>query len=359
VKERLTQLKELAKKVAPKVGFPIFYLFVFILFLSWCFPYDRLKERIMLGYNAAQHAAGSNQELQIEDMTSSWITGVAMHNVKLTAPAPPGDATKGPSELKIDEATLRVSLLGLLVGNKDLTFHVHAFGGTVDGKYDDYGKSHSVGVEINDVDIGKIPQVVDTFLGLPVQGTLVGSIQLDMPPEDKIGGTPKTNGSVQLAIADMSIGDGKSKIKIPMFGELAVPRLNVGAFAFVGEAKDGVLTVKKFGAGGKDLELQGDGRMQLREPFGETGLDLNVRIKVNDAFRGKTDMTKLVFGAPGTDSAIFDTFEIRKGVPISKAKRSDGFYAWHFRGQVAHPDYAPAGGGSLPASPGVGAKLRP
>jgi type II secretion system protein N len=352
VKERLAQLKELARKVAPKVGFPIFYLFCFVLFCSWSFPFERLKERIVLGYNAAQRAGGSQQELEIDDISSSWITGVTMHGVRLVSP--PSEPLKPPSEFKIDDATLRISLLGLLVGNRDLSFKVHAFGGTVDGSYDDHGKSHSIAVDIDGIDIGKMPPVVDTFGGLPVQGTLAGAIKLDMPPEEKIAGTPKTNGQVSLEITDMAIGDGKTKIKIPMFGELPVPRLNVGSFAFVGEAKDGVLNVKKFGSGGKDLELAGDGRMQLRDQWMETGLDLNVRVKVNDAFRGKSDMTKLVFGAPGTNSAIFDTFEIKKGVQISKAKRSDGFYAWHFRGQLGHPDYAPAGGGSFPAAPSKG-----
>ena len=64
MKELLPQLKELARKVAPKVGFPIFYLFCFVIFCSWTFPYDRLKERLILGYNAGQRAAGSQQQLE-------------------------------------------------------------------------------------------------------------------------------------------------------------------------------------------------------------------------------------------------------------------------------------------------------
>ncbi len=357
MKELLAQLKELARKVAPKVGFPIFYLFCFVIFCSWTFPYDRLKERLILGYNAGQRAAGSQQELEIEDMSSSWITGVKMNGVRLTTPSP--EPTKPASELKIDDVSARISLLGLLIGNRDISFKVHAFGGSIDGSYDEHGKAHSVAVDIEGVDIGKVPQVVDTFGGLPVQGVLAGEIKLDMPAEEKIAATPKTNGLVSLEIADFAIADGKAKVKIPMFGDMTVPRLNVGSFAFVGEAKDGVLTVKKFGAGGKDLELQGDGRLQLRDQWAETGLDLNVRVKVNDVFRGKSETTKLVFGAPGSSSALFDTFEIKKGVPISKAKRPDGFYAWHFRGQMAHPDYAPAGSGNFPASPGLGAKGGP
>ena len=91
--------------------------------------------------------------------------------------------------------------------------------------------------------------------------------------------------------------------------------------------------------------------MQLREQWAETGLDLNVRVKINHAFKTKSETTKLVFGAPGSTSALVDTLEIKKGMPVSKAKRPDGFYAWHFRGLLAHPDYSPAGSGP-PAPPG-------
>src|SRR5439155_3274698 len=46
--------KERIKKFAPWVGFPIFYLFCLVLFASWTFPYDKLKERIVLSYNQQQ-----------------------------------------------------------------------------------------------------------------------------------------------------------------------------------------------------------------------------------------------------------------------------------------------------------------
>ena len=357
MKERLTAVKELVRRVLPWAGFPVFYVFCLLLFFTWTFPFDRLKERIVLGYNAQQRTGGSQQELQVDDLSSSWITGLKLHGVRLISPS--SDPTKPPTEIKIDEATVRVSLLGLLVGNKDVTFHVGAFGGTIDGSLEQHGKAKSIDVDIDGVDVGRVPQIADTFGGLPVQGTLSGSIKLDVPGEekDKPLSTPKTSGVVTLEIAEMAIGDGKAKIKIPMFPggapmELGLPRLNVGGFAFVAEAKEGVLTIKKFGAGGKDLELQGDGRLALREPWPDTGLDLNVRMKVNDSFRGKSDTTKTIFGAPGSSSALFDPIEIKKGVPISKAKRPDGFYAWHFRGSLAHPDYTPAATAAF-ATPGV------
>ena len=54
--ERLVRLRELGKRFLPKVGYPILYVFCFILFCSWTFPYGRLKDRITGSFNAQQRA---------------------------------------------------------------------------------------------------------------------------------------------------------------------------------------------------------------------------------------------------------------------------------------------------------------
>ena len=92
MKERLTAVKELVRRVLPWAGFPVFYVFCLLLFFTWTFPFDRLKERIVLGYNAQQRAGGSQQELQVDDLSSSWITGLKLHGVRLISPS--SDPTK-------------------------------------------------------------------------------------------------------------------------------------------------------------------------------------------------------------------------------------------------------------------------
>ena len=105
----------------------------------------------------------------------------------------------------------------------------------------------------------------------------------------------KATGSVSLETANVAVGDGKAKLK----GLLALPRLLVGGFTIAGDAKDGVLKISKITAGGKDVELQGEGRVQLREQLADSLADLNFRVKINDGYRGKNDTTKSLFGTPG------------------------------------------------------------
>ena len=323
--ERFVRLRELSKRLLPKVGYPILYVFCFILFCSWTFPYGRLKDRITGSFNAQQRAAGSREELEIDDIGSSFITGLKMKGIRLTnAASEPG---KTSSETKIEEATARISLLSLLVGNHDVSFHAKAFGGTIDGYFDDHGqKEKDLSATLETIDVSQLTPLVE-LIGLPLEGTLSGQIKIEMPE----GKASKATGSVSLETDALAVGDGKAKLK----GALALPRLNVGTLSLSGEAKDGVLKVTKFGATGKDVEVQGEGRIQLREQATESVCDLNIRFKINDAYRTKNDVTKSLFGVPGsTAPALFELADAR----IKQSKRPDGFYGWRARGMLGHLD---------------------
>ena len=331
-------MKERLKKWAPRVAFPFFYLLCFLFFVSWTFPYEKLKERIVVTFNAQQRATSGSQELQIDEMTSYWVTGVEANGVHLLSA--PTEAGKPPSDLKIDRARARISILGLLVGNKDVTFKLDAFGGTVDGYFDDKGKERAVEVTLEGVDLGQIDPVTD-LLGMPIEGKVTGQIKLTMPE----GKATKGNGVITIEVQDVAVGDGKTKIK----GMLALPRLSVGTLSIAAEAREGVMKLTKVAAGGKDIELAGDGRIQMRELATDSGMDVNVRFKINDSYRGKNDNTKSLFGAPGsTAPALFELADAK----VKQSKRPDGFYGWHLRGTLGRLDFVPSpnGGGAATVS---------
>jgi type II secretion system protein N len=339
VNMNLERLKALAKKWAPRVAFPFFYMFCFFVFVSWTFPYDKLKERIVVTFNAQQRATNGNQELQIDELSSWWVTGVKAKGVHVLTNSTEPD--KPPGDLKIEEARARISILGLLIGNKDVSFKLDAFGGKVDGYFDDKGKERAVEVNFEGVDIGQIEPLTQ-LLGVPMEGKLDGTIKLTMPE----GKASKGSGTVTLEVQDVAVGDGKAKIK----GTLALPRLSVGTLSLAAEAKDGILKITKFGAGGKDIELSGDGRIQMRELATDSGIDVNVKFKINDGYRQKNDVTKSLFGAPGSNQpALFELADPK----VKQSKRPDGFYGWHLRGTLGRPDFAPAPSGAGPSVPGA------
>jgi type II secretion system protein N len=330
-------VKERLKKIAPKVGFPLFYLFCLLLFASWTFPYERLKERIVVTFNAQQRATNSNQELQIDELTSSWLTGIKAKGVRLITAA--SEAGKPPTELKIEEARARISLLGLLVGNKDVSFKLSAFGGSVDGSFDDHGKERAVEVNLDGLELGQVDPIT-AALGIPMEGKLTGLVKLVMPE----GKASKANGALTMEIKDVAVGNGKAKLG----GALPLPRMNIGTLTFTAEAKDGVFKVTKLAAGGKDLELNGEGRIQMRELATDSLIDMNARFKVNDGYRMKNNDTKALFGEPGSKfPAMFDL-----DPKVKQSKRADGYYGWHLKGSLGKPEPEPQQGGAL-LSPGL------
>lgn len=339
MKERLLKYA----KYAPMVGYPVFYLACLFVFALLTFPYDKLRQRIVASYNADQHATGGQQELRIDEMSGYWLSGVRVRGVTLsTGATEPG---KPPSKIQIDEAVVRYQMLPALIGHSDINFDVYAFGGEASGSYDVHGKDRSIDVTLDSVDMGEIEPVAQ-LLGIPMQGKLSGTVRLALPE----GKAAKGNGAVSLEASGMSVGDGKAKLK----GALALPKVDVGTLSLAAEAKDGALKITKLAAGGKDVELQGDGRVTMRDSFGDSLCDANVRFKINDAYRGKNDITKSLFGAPGSNApALFELADPK----IKQSKRADGFYGWTVRGPLARLEFIPAGGGGGGA--GMGGPMSP
>lgn len=340
MKERLLQYA----KYVPLVGYPLFYLVCLGVFASLTFPYDKLRQRVVATFNAEQRASGGQQELQIDEMSGYWLTGVRVRGARLlTAPTERG---KPAAKLEVDEATVRYSIVSALAANSSMSFDVYAFGGEASGSYDVHGKDKSVDVSLDAVDLGAIEPLAQ-LLGLPMQGKLSGTVKLALPEGKPSMGT----GSVALEAEGVSVGDGKAKLK----GALALPKIDVGTLTFTGEAKEGALRISKLAAGGKDVELQGEGRITMRETFGDSLCDAQARFKINDAYRNKSDVTKSLFGAPGSNApALFELADPK----IKQSKRADGFYGWTLRGPLSRLEFIPAGGpagGAMPhlAIPGI------
>ncbi|MBX3215362.1 MAG: type II secretion system protein GspN [Labilithrix sp.] len=336
--------KERLKRFGPKLGYPVFYLFCFLVFLSWTFPYEKLKDRLVAQFNAQQGKTAHPQELQVDELDSSFVTGVKAKGVRLISPA--AESGKPPNVLSIDEARARISLLGLLVGNKDISFRVDAFDGTIKGSFEDTGKSRAIDITFDGVDMGRI-DIIAANVGFPLDGKLFGTIKLDLPE----GKASKGNGNIALEVRDMYAGNQKElTIKTPM-GPFTLPRLKVGNFTVNGDAKDGVLKLTKIAAQGGDVDVNGEGKIQMREVATDAHLDVNLKFKINDSYRNKNDKTKLLFGSPGSKEKPMLEMDPKMG----RAKTADGFYGLRVGGTLGKPDVQPGTGGGA-VSPGFNFK---
>jgi type II secretion system protein N len=330
----LEKWKARLRKFGPKLGYPVFYLFCLVIFLSWTFPYEKLRDRIVTQFNAQQRNSSQPQELQIDELDSSFLTGVKAKGVRIISP--PTEAGKSPGIISLDEARARISLLGLLVGSKDVSFRIDAFDGTIKGSYEDSGKLREFEIDFDAVDLARVDAIAAN-IGFPLDGKMTGTLKMSLPE----GKSSKANGLIALDLKDMNAGNQKElTIKTPM-GPFTLPRLKVGSVTISGEAKDGVLKITKVSAAGGDVDVNGDGRVQLRETAADAHLDVNLKFKINDTYRTKNDKTKLLFGAPGSKEKPMLEMDPKMG----KAKTPDGFYGLRLAGTLGKPDVQPGTGG--------------
>lgn len=341
-------------RVAKLLAFPAFYLLCLAFFGYLTFPYARLKDRVIA---ELEKRGKPGQRIEIGKLGPYWLTGVELGNVKLHLPAEeaspasfPGSADFGApsapakeSVIVIDEAHARVRLLPLLLGRVRLDFWMSAFGGEIAGTVPVGTAKGSVEVEIDHVDVSKI-EPLGQAIGIPIKGVATGKLLLEAPD----GKFTKANGSFDLALADVVVSDGKTKIQ----GLIELPAAKLGDLVIKSEAKDGTLKITQLSANGTDLEMVGDGKIALREPWGEAVADIVLRFKFTDAYRGKNATTKSLLGDPTSNVPGLMEMQVPK---MKRAKRPDGFYGWHILGPLRKLRFEPsttdfAGGASPPPS---------
>jgi type II secretion system protein N len=324
-------------RIARYVGYPLFYLFALLVFVGLTFPFERLKNRIVSEFNA-RPSAERPLRLEIDELSGYWLTGLEAEGVRLVSPPPPEEDAKTakPKIVTLDEVHVRASVLRLLVGIVRASFGGKAFGGEVSGYLSDGGDARALFLELENVSVADLPLLGDA-VGLPLVGTSSGTADLEMP-EQKLA---RAKGKIELVISGLSVGDGKAKIR----DTIALPKLDAGELVFQAEAEEGRLKIEKLSANGPDLELSADGRIRLRDPFESSLVELSLRFKFTDKYKNKNDMTRGLFGAPGTTiPGIFDLDPKNR-----RAKRTDGSYGWRITGPISHLSFEPAPTASSPA----------
>lgn len=365
--ERLDALREKLKVYGPYVGYSAFFFFALLLFVYWSFPYDRVRDKIIAEFDKSQRTppGAPKQTLSIGKLEPSWFTGVILRDVALTTV--PADPNKPASVLRADEVRARVSFGSLFSSAKDLTFSARAMGGTIEGsvthkattapatptpgKKDTGTKwDRTIKMELDGISLAELTPLRDA-VGTAVGGTLKGTIDVTYG-ETRID---KANGTLALEVENFWISDGKTPFKVPalkaVFGseDITLPQIVIGNVPVQIGVKNGVATIEKFEGKGKDLELNVDGRVVLRESMAESDLGIGLRFRFNDTYKKKGESTAGLL-------LLLDSEP-----KLRASKRPDGFYALRAQGLLGNPIVAPASGGAAlgGAPPLGGVKLPP
>lgn len=324
--------------------FGLFYFFCFFVFVRLTFPYGALKDRIVAEYNGSQ----KERRISIEEMGGHFLFGVKASGVSLVDLAPPmpgAPEQEKKKPLEIENLRVSPSLFSYLLGSTVVHFSADLGGGELNGTFEQSEEEAKIVLHGEEIELGGLT-LLESIVGLPMTGVLSVDSEI-LLPERK---AQKAEGKFELTITELSIGDGKAKIR----NTIALPKLNAGELKLNAKVTAGRMEVTEFSANGTDFDLNGEGRIRLREPFDKSALDLELGFKFKDAYVNKSDMTKTIFGSP--DGKVPGLFEMDPQVRSSKA--ADGYYRWRVGGLLAHPSFRPSGGSGLrkPSSPKGGAE---
>ncbi|HEX4475363.1 MAG TPA: type II secretion system protein GspN [Polyangiaceae bacterium] len=324
------------RRIAALVGYPLFYVACLVFFAYVSAPWDRVRRALVDAFNAS-----SPLPVQIDKLTWSWhFPGVAASGVRFVGKSPGADANgkaRQAPEYVVDDMYARVSVLPMLWGTQKLGFSLDGFGGNIDGTVKNSTEARELDLSLSGVDAAKMPYLGD-LLGVPLGGTVDGKIELKMPQ----GKLSAAEGTTELEIADFTIGDGKTKIR----DMIALPKVNAGKFVFHADVSEGTVKLTELSTSGPDLEVVSDGRIRLLDQFESSLAELNLRFKFSDKYKNKDDTTRSIFGTPG--STIPGLFDLDP--KMKRARRADGFYAWHVVGPLFNLGIQPASGESTDSS---------
>jgi type II secretion system protein N len=338
----------LARRLIKWIGYPLFGLFCFVVFLYLTFPFDRIKDRV-----ERQLSASGDMTVKIDELGPSPLLGVNAERVLVVMkpkpkpppplaapgePPPPPPEKPRPVRILLDEVTVKASLFGLLTGATDVSFDVEGLGGSISGEYWAHKKKgFRMALEAEKLDLGGLP-AVEQFVGLPVKGIVSSEVQLSVPQNR----WSEATGAVNIECDGCSVGDGKAKLKIPGNPLLAMgitlPRIRLGRFGGQVKIEKGVATFENVSAKSPDIQVDLEGSINLRTPLGFSQSQAYLKFKISPDLKKRDPKFELLENGLG------------------QAKRPDGFFGMRLMGPLRNLRPIPSRVGPAQRSRGGGAR---
>ena len=287
------------------IGYFAFFVACFFIFLVITFPYDRLT-----GYAEGQIEKALGVEANIDRLRPTIFGGVRLEGVTLgpalpTKGAPPPTSTS--PYVRLDEAVVSVSLLGLLLGGVDTDFDAELAGGQAEGSFEQDETHVALQLKLLGVQAKSLP-ILREKVGLPVGGTLSADIEFDVP----VGKAVESTGSFTLTLQSGVIGDGEAKLSLGSlmgYGKRAstssdegtlIQPIKLGPIALESKMVKGELAFPRVEAISEHAELSFEGRIKLAEPLSQSRIDTYLTVKLTDAYAQQDETTETLVSLANT-----------------------------------------------------------
>ncbi len=276
------------KKRLRRVGaYAAFFAVCFVVASYFTFPWGALRGRIV----AELEKAAPGYRFRIGDISPSLLAGISAYDVEIRKASPKADE---PPDVALDSITLHawpwVALRGLVTKRPALSFGAEVGDGTIEGEFTEGATTTDIELEMDSVSLLRVAPL-RAYIGLPADGVVTGTTTLHLSEKPE-----ETEGNIDFSVNGLTVGDGKSKLKVGMLSEgITVETIRVGKLDIQIGIAAGAISVTKFEANGPDLEFKISGDGKLQKPTKKSKVDLLASIRFTDAYKKKNDRTRGMF----------------------------------------------------------------
>lgn len=254
----LGRLRERLPALSSRVGWLLYTLACFGLFLLLTFPADLLLRRVIV--SATRESA---VRVHYAEGDWSWGSGWVLQDLTIENPSTKGTA------LRLSRLTLRPSLIGLLYNQPlPLTFSADLYGGTVSGTV----RQEAAGVDVQFA----LRRIGLDLLPFPApwgQGRVTGSVAVDGELQGNPADIQSVRGTFTLTLTDGALPAGAvARLSLPA---LQTIRAHVRAALAGGRLEVSELRLNADGA-----EAHAQGAVTLRAPLTRSVLDLQLTTRL-------------------------------------------------------------------------------
>jgi len=289
--------------IAKYVGYPLFFLLVFLLLIQLMLPVEMIKDRVRREFESS-----TGWRFDAASVSSGLLGNLVFKDVTLSPVQ--GEKSEGDGALKLERVSAGIPFGLMLSRWKALAFSVRSFGGELSGNAGMKDTLIKIDVSLDKIDLKKMESAWKK-LGVKLDGMVNGSIKLVMDGKDP----KKDNGTISLAISDLSVVEGN-------YMGFELPKMSFGKVTVGIEVKDGKAVIREFTGKGKDIEIKGDGSCTMSAQALSSLMSIKLKFKPTDAFLKQNQKLQPLLPM------------------IQSSKDKDGFYSFQLNGSVGRPAFS-------------------
>lgn len=302
--------------------YPVFAVFCLVLFFIILFPFDSLKARFA---GELERGLGGGYRISIGDLSPSLFTGVTLKNVEILSMGNPEA-----KPIKVPRAKFHFALMSLLSGGAEFSFDLKGEQGHASGSFSSRKSGFSLDARAENFDVA-LASLIAQVPNLPVEGTLSGSIELDIYADDPL----RNSGTVSLNLPELRLKEqslSSRGVQMPVI-QLAQAGGAPAKISF--SMTRGNFEIREIRFSGIGLDFQSDGKIYGARRAENFRFNLKGSVKLTPELASGIQL-RMGGAHDPAEAVMLKLSDVLPG--IEKQKSADGSYPFTITGRLSQPN---------------------